>query len=146
MTHLADAADRIDRSYSPRGGREERELVVSSMSVAVGNHMQTYTQRNTWFVRLISSLDTMIRCPCEIATSIVHVGCVLPFRFFGAIHMNRMRLLALSLVVLSASAQAAIVSGKVSFVSKRGQNPVINETLVWLEPAGGKVIHKSPAT
>ena len=26
MTHLADVADRIDRSYSPRGGREEREL------------------------------------------------------------------------------------------------------------------------
>jgi hypothetical protein len=26
MTHLADVTDRIDRSYSPRGGREEREL------------------------------------------------------------------------------------------------------------------------
>lgn len=26
MTHLTDVADRIDRSYSPRGGREEREL------------------------------------------------------------------------------------------------------------------------
>jgi hypothetical protein len=30
--HLAIAADRIDRSYSPRGGREERDLgVLSSM-------------------------------------------------------------------------------------------------------------------
>jgi hypothetical protein len=28
VTHLADAADRIDRSISPRGGGEERELVV----------------------------------------------------------------------------------------------------------------------
>ncbi len=28
--HLASVADRIDRSYSPRGGREERELDVSS--------------------------------------------------------------------------------------------------------------------
>jgi hypothetical protein len=26
MTHHASVADRIDRSYSPRGGREEREL------------------------------------------------------------------------------------------------------------------------
>jgi len=30
--HLASVADRIDRSYSPRGGREERELDVSSSS------------------------------------------------------------------------------------------------------------------
>jgi len=27
MTHLAGIADRIDRSNSPRGGGEERELV-----------------------------------------------------------------------------------------------------------------------
>ena len=27
MTHLAGVADRIDRSNSPRGGGEERELV-----------------------------------------------------------------------------------------------------------------------
>jgi hypothetical protein len=26
MTHLAGVADRIDRSYSPCGGREERDL------------------------------------------------------------------------------------------------------------------------
>jgi plastocyanin len=31
---------------------------------------------------------------------------------------------------------AATVGGKVSFVTKRGQNPVAAETLVWLEPAG----------
>ena len=60
--------------------------------------------------------------------------------------MKRIALLVISLVVLSGGAQAAIVSGKVSFVSKRGQNPVINETLVWLEPAGGKVVRKFPAT
>jgi plastocyanin len=40
---------------------------------------------------------------------------------------------------------AATVSGKVSFITKRGQNPVVNETLVWLEPAG-KPIHKPPQT
>jgi hypothetical protein len=28
VTHLANVADRIDRSYSPRGGREERELEI----------------------------------------------------------------------------------------------------------------------
>ena len=43
-------------------------------------------------------------------------------------------------------AGAVTVSGRVSFVSKRGQNPTIGETLVSLEPASGKLIHKSPAT
>lgn len=28
MTHHADVADRIGRSYSPWGGREERDLVI----------------------------------------------------------------------------------------------------------------------
>jgi len=40
--HLASVADRIDRSYSPRGGREERDLDVlssaSSKSDAAGGH------------------------------------------------------------------------------------------------------------
>jgi plastocyanin len=40
---------------------------------------------------------------------------------------------------------AATVSGKISFVTKRGQNPVANETLVWLEPAG-KAVRKPPQT
>ena len=31
MTHHAGVADRIDRSYSPRGGREERELKTCSV-------------------------------------------------------------------------------------------------------------------
>ncbi|HVR38789.1 MAG TPA: hypothetical protein VMU84_06810 [Thermoanaerobaculia bacterium] len=31
---------------------------------------------------------------------------------------------------------AAVVSGKVMFLTKRGQRPVLNETLVWLEPTG----------
>lgn len=41
---------------------------------------------------------------------------------------------------------AATVSGKISFVTKRGQNPVANETLVWLEPAGGKNMRRTPQT
>jgi hypothetical protein len=28
MTHLAEVADRIDRSISPRGRGEERELII----------------------------------------------------------------------------------------------------------------------
>jgi plastocyanin len=40
---------------------------------------------------------------------------------------------------------AATVSGKVSFITKRGQNPVANETLVWLEPAG-RAMRKPPQT
>lgn len=53
------------------------------------------------------------------------------------------------LFLLLASAMpvsAATVSGKVSFITKRGLNPTISETVVSLEPASGKVIHKSPAT
>lgn len=41
---------------------------------------------------------------------------------------------------------AATVSGKISFVTKRGQYPVANETLVWLEPAGGKNMRRTPQT
>src|SRR5207237_321916 len=40
---------------------------------------------------------------------------------------------------------AATVSGKISFITKRGQNPVISETLVWLEPTG-KSMRRPPQT
>src|SRR5256714_10289725 len=40
---------------------------------------------------------------------------------------------------------AASVGGKVNFIMKRGQTPVINETLVWLEPASGKAAPRPPA-
>ena len=50
MTHLAGVADRIDRSYSPRGEGEERELDVlfnvSSMIVRPIRRSRTYTQAN----------------------------------------------------------------------------------------------------
>lgn len=42
---------------------------------------------------------------------------------------------AFSAVVTSAF--AAPVNGRVSFALNRGQKPVVNETLVWLEPASG---------
>jgi plastocyanin len=37
-------------------------------------------------------------------------------------------------LLVAATAEAATVSGKVAFLTKRGQRPVPNETLVWLEP------------
>jgi len=50
MTHLAGVADRIDRSYSPRGEGEERELDilfnVSSMIVRPIRRSRTYTHAN----------------------------------------------------------------------------------------------------
>lgn len=55
-------------------------------------------------------------------------------------------LVFLSVAVFVSSADAATVSGKVSFISKRGQNPTVGETVVSLEPVGGRVIRKSPAT
>jgi plastocyanin len=42
---------------------------------------------------------------------------------------------ALALSLAAPALHAATVAGKVAFVSKRGQNPNVGETLVWLEPA-----------
>ena len=45
---------------------------------------------------------------------------------------------ALALFALAAvTAAAAPLAGRVSFNLNRGQKPIINETLVWLEPAAG---------
>src|SRR5947207_6107918 len=47
---------------------------------------------------------------------------------------------------LATSLSAAnVVGGKVSFVTKRGQNPVISETLIWLEPIGARGPKPVPA-
>jgi hypothetical protein len=47
--HLASVADRIDRSYSPCGGREERDLDVlsktDSKSDTASSRIKTYTGR-----------------------------------------------------------------------------------------------------
>src|SRR3954471_23358613 len=57
-------------------------------------------------------------------------------------------LLGIGLAALIASeAPAAPVTGRVSFVTKRGQNPIVNETLVWLEPAAGtRITKRAPTT
>lgn len=41
---------------------------------------------------------------------------------------------------------AVVVTGKVGFVTKRGQRPVVNETLVWLEPLGSPPSTRKPAS
>lgn len=56
------------------------------------------------------------------------------------------RILLVCILASGMPAAAATVSGKISFITKRGLNPTVSETLVSLEPAAGKVIRKSPAT
>jgi plastocyanin len=45
-------------------------------------------------------------------------------------------LLFAGLLALAPLLDATVVTGKVHFITRRGQQPVINETLVWLEPLG----------
>ncbi len=55
---------------------------------------------------------------------------------------------ALAITVVS-SAFGATVDGRVGFVTKRGQNPVVSETLVWLDPAStssSRPVRRAPAT
>ena len=49
--------------------------------------------------------------------------------------MKRLLALAICAITLcAAELEAVVVSGKVNFVTKRGQRPVVEETLIWLEP------------
>ena len=57
--------------------------------------------------------------------------------------MKRLLVLA-SVLAAAAPLSAASVGGKVNFIMKKGQTPVVNETLVWLEPAAGKPAPKPP--
>lgn len=41
-----------------------------------------------------------------------------------------------SILALAFNLGAAVVTGKVHFITRRGQQPVISETLVWLDPLG----------
>lgn len=62
--------------------------------------------------------------------------------------MKRILLIAGALA-LATNLGAATINGKVMFQTKRGQQPVVNETLVWLDPLGkstGKTWKKPAAT
>lgn len=50
--------------------------------------------------------------------------------------MKRLLLTTLVCIVSLAELHAASVNGKVMFLTKRGQKPVVNETLVWLDALG----------
>jgi plastocyanin len=58
--------------------------------------------------------------------------------------MKRFLLMAALALAVPTGLSAAPVNGKVMFMTRRGQNPVVNETLVWLEPAA-KTWKKPPA-
>src|SRR3569832_140999 len=59
--------------------------------------------------------------------------------------MKRFQLLVAGLFLLSsADLTAAVGSGTGAFATKRGQKPVVTETLVWLDAQGGKAPPKRP--
>ena len=60
--------------------------------------------------------------------------------------MKRFVLAAGISVLLAGELNAAVVSGQVAFLTKRGQNPVKNETLIWLDPIGGKPSRRTAPT
>ncbi|MBV9494452.1 MAG: hypothetical protein JOZ54_09405 [Acidobacteria bacterium] len=58
--------------------------------------------------------------------------------------MKRLPLaIACAALLAGGFAEAATVAGRISFVTKRGQNPLAAETLVWLEPAAGSAPKKA---
>lgn len=59
--------------------------------------------------------------------------------------MKRFLVIASLSMLVSSSLGAATLNGKVMFLTKRGQRPVVNETLVWLD-AAGRTWKKPPAT
>ncbi len=71
---------------------------------------------------------------------------MLDFRPSGALEMKRLLTLLCCVVVCAGELSAATIRGKVAFVTKRGQHPVMAETLVWLEPVGGKPGRTQPAS
>src|SRR5438270_1023737 len=63
------------------------------------------------------------------------------------IDMKRLLVVAGVMTFAATELFAAAVGGRVSFVTKRGQNPIVNETLIWLEPAAGvRTPKRAPAT
>ena len=50
--------------------------------------------------------------------------------------MKRFLLVTAACALFAAGVEAAVVNGKVMFLTKRGQQPVVNETLVWLDAEG----------
>src|SRR5436305_13055625 len=67
-------------------------------------------------------------------------------RFPEPIEMKRLPLVLAGFFAIAAlPLAAATVTGKVAFVTKRGQNPVPAETLVWIEPLTSRALRVVPA-
>lgn len=49
-------------------------------------------------------------------------------------------------VCVAPSAYTASVDGRISFATKRGQNPVVQETLVWMVPVSTRQVRRAPGT
>lgn len=60
--------------------------------------------------------------------------------------MKRFLVAAGASALLAGQLSAAVVSGRVTFLTKRGQNPVVNETLVWLDPINVKAARRNGGT
>jgi hypothetical protein len=72
MTHLAVVADRIGRSYSPSGGREERDLVIGSKNLERETASAgLYCSRAR--ASSLSCMDNIIRFPMRSATKFTHL-------------------------------------------------------------------------
>ncbi|HUP48830.1 MAG TPA: hypothetical protein VNA04_08565 [Thermoanaerobaculia bacterium] len=48
-------------------------------------------------------------------------------------------------MIAAGEAMGVVVAGNVTFTTKRGQRPVVDQTVVWLEPLGGKAPLQPPA-
>jgi plastocyanin len=60
--------------------------------------------------------------------------------------MKRLPTILGAFLALAALPLAAVnVTGKITFVTKRGQNPVAAETLIWIEPLTGKAPRTPPS-
>ncbi len=91
----------------------------------------------------------MIRFPFEISIqnlelSLLPPPCLGPKTLCYTSHSAKLTdmkrllpLMALAVALFSVRLDAATVTGTVGFVTKRGQRPVVDETLVWLEPVSG---------
>ena len=60
--------------------------------------------------------------------------------------MKRLLIFGCAFAIAAGSAAAANIAGRVSFLSKRGQNPNAAETIIWLEPVGARVPHRPAVT
>lgn len=60
--------------------------------------------------------------------------------------MKRLLPVVCAVAFFAGELSAGGVSGRVAFTTKRGQSPVVNETLVWLEPVNVKITKRSSGT